>query len=58
MQEHEQLKRAIAHLESQRPAPGDAVVEAALGPLRQGMEALAGAEPGHPVRSQAFSGHI
>ena len=35
MSEREQLERAIAHLEAQRAILGDAVVEAALAPLRQ-----------------------
>lgn len=43
MTEREQIEKAIAHLESQRAALGEAVVEAALGPLRQKLEALGGA---------------
>jgi class 3 adenylate cyclase/tetratricopeptide (TPR) repeat protein len=40
MNEHEQLEQAIAHLEAQRATLGDAVVEAALTPLREKLAAL------------------
>ncbi len=38
--EHENLEQAIAALEAQRVTLGDAVVDVALGPLRQQLEAL------------------
>jgi class 3 adenylate cyclase/tetratricopeptide (TPR) repeat protein len=45
MQERHHLEAAIEALEAQRPALGDAVVNAALGPLRQRLaEALANAD--------------
>lgn len=40
MSEREQLEQAIAHLEAQRATLGDAVVETALGPLRQQLAEL------------------
>ena len=41
MDEHEQLAQAIAALESQRALLGDAVVDAALAPMREKLAALA-----------------
>ncbi|MCU0607330.1 MAG: tetratricopeptide repeat protein [Candidatus Edwardsbacteria bacterium] len=41
MTEQERLRSAIAHLEAQRALLGDAVVDAALGPLSEKLEALA-----------------
>ena len=38
----EQLRAAVAALEGQRPLLGDAVVEAALGSLREQLAALEG----------------
>jgi hypothetical protein len=41
MTERERLEQAIAALEAQRRAPGDAVVEAALSSLRAKLAVLA-----------------
>ena len=44
MAEREQLERAIAHIEAQRAILGDAVVDAALGSMRQRLAELEQAE--------------
>jgi hypothetical protein len=51
--EQQQLEGAIAALESQRALLGDAVVNAALGPMRAALVALNAApvpEPERPAR--------
>ena len=59
MTERERLEQAIAALEAQRPALGDAVVEAALSSLRAKLAVLAEpltealAEPGLVEARQA-----
>ncbi len=49
MSERQQLEQAIAALEAQRPALGDAVVETALAPLRERLAALGQAEAPGPA---------
>ena len=44
MTEREQLEQAVAALEAQRAIMGDAVVEAALGPMRRQLAELEHAE--------------
>jgi len=51
MSEIEQLKQAIAALEAQRSALGDAVVDAALGPMREKLATLEG-KSAQPQESQ------
>ncbi len=48
MSEHDQLKHAIATLEGQRALLGDAVVEAALAPMREKLTALSQADLPQP----------
>ena len=45
MSEREQLEQAIAALEAQRFILGDAVVDAAIGPMREKLAALNPHEP-------------
>jgi class 3 adenylate cyclase len=52
MSELVQLEQAIAHLEVQRESLGDAVVEAALAPLREKLSALAAPPPAGQERKQ------
>ena len=40
MTEREQLEQAIAHMKSQRPVLGDAVVDAAIAPMQQKLTEL------------------
>jgi len=51
MTEREQLAQAIAALEAQRAILGDAVVEAALGPMRRQLAEL---EQADHLRAHAF----
>jgi len=52
MSEIEQIKQAIQHLEAQRAALGNEVVEAALGPLRERLAALEQKAQGSGTRRQ------
>jgi ABC-type oligopeptide transport system substrate-binding subunit/class 3 adenylate cyclase len=53
MTEREQLEQAIATLEAQRAALGDAVVEAALGPMRRQLAELdQTAQPAHAFEGE------
>ncbi len=52
MSDREQLEQAIAHMEAQRAALGDAAVDAAIAGLRQKLEALE-SQPAEQQRKQA-----